>query len=148
MVKLDAIVPSERDRLAAEMSVRQLASIQDPAGVIDLHGPDGASASVTLPAGVLRLLKDLLAAMARGEVVTLYSNETILTTVQAAEFLQVSRPHLTKLLKQGDIPYHMVGSHRRIRFEDLVAFKAQQESARRDVLQELTDQAVDLDMGY
>ncbi|MCB2100756.1 MAG: helix-turn-helix domain-containing protein [Rhodobacterales bacterium] len=86
--------------------------------------------------------------MARGEVVTLYSNETILTTVQAAEFLQVSRPHLTKLLKQGDIPYHMVGSHRRIRFEDLVAFKAQQESARRDVLQELTDQAVDLDMGY
>jgi excisionase family DNA binding protein len=62
-----------------------------------------------------------------------------MTTQQAADFLNVSRPYLIKLLEQGEIPYIKVGSHRRIRFEDLMEYKQQRNSKRREGLKELTE---------
>lgn len=63
--------------------------------------------------------------------------EQELTTQEAADLLNVSRPFLIKLLEQGEIPYIKVGSHRRIRFEDLIAYKQQRDLKRRQSLKEL-----------
>lgn len=71
-----------------------------------------------------------------------------LTTTEAAELLNVSRPHLVKLLKQGDIPHHKVGSHHRVYRKDVLSYKTKQRERAEDALQALTDQAQELGMGY
>ncbi len=71
-----------------------------------------------------------------------------LTTQQAADILNVSRPYLNKVLDQLEIPHRRVGRNRRIKFSDLLEYKKQQERSSKDALQELADQAQDLNMGY
>jgi len=63
-------------------------------------------------------------------------------------FLNVSRPYLVRLLEEGKIPFHKVGTHRRIRFEDVVQYKEQRQKISQDALQRLADQAQELNMGY
>jgi excisionase family DNA binding protein len=82
-------------------------------------------------------LIDVLEQMAQGSAVTLMPIRTELTTVQAAEVLNVSRPYLIKLLEEGKIPYHQVGTHRRIRAEEVLAFKRKKMANRRQTLDEL-----------
>ena len=76
------------------------------------------------------------------------AREEEFTTTQAADLLNVSRPHLVKLLKEGEIPYHKVGSHHRVRRSDVLTYKKAQRAQAEDALQSLTDQAQELDMGY
>lgn len=62
--------------------------------------------------------------------------------------LNVSRPHVVKLLEKGELPYHKVGTHRRIFLKDLEDYKAKMDKKRRKLLEELAKQAQELDMGY
>lgn len=101
-----------------------------------------------LPPKVLRLFADLLGAMAQGKAVAIMPKEMDVTTQEAAMFLQVSRPYLVRLLDEGKMPFHKVGTHRRIRFEDVVAYKEARQASAHRALQELVDQAQELDMGY
>ncbi|QJE00051.1 helix-turn-helix domain-containing protein [Massilia forsythiae] len=101
-----------------------------------------------LPPTVLRLFADMLGSLAQGHAITIMPKELYVSTQEAAMFLNVSRPYLIRLLEDGKIPYHKVGTHRRIKFEDAVAYKDQRQKASRDALQELADQAQELDMGY
>ena len=74
--------------------------------------------------------------------------DTDLTPNQAAEYLNVSRPYLLGLLRAGDIPFHYVGSHRRIHLRDLMAYREKIDEESEKALAELVSQAQELDMGY
>ncbi|MBV8883522.1 MAG: helix-turn-helix domain-containing protein [Chroococcidiopsidaceae cyanobacterium CP_BM_RX_35] len=101
-----------------------------------------------LPAGAVALLMDILEVMATGRGVTIIPENAELTTVEAASVLNVSRPFLIKLLEQGQIPCRKVGKHRRIRMEDVMAYKAQIDGEREAILDELVAEAQAEDMGY
>jgi excisionase family DNA binding protein len=101
-----------------------------------------------LPAGAVALLVDILDAMGAGQGVSLIPENAELTTVQAAEVLNVSRPYLIKLLATNAIPHRKVGKHRRIRMEDVMAYKNRIDRAREAVLDQLAADAQREDMGY
>jgi excisionase family DNA binding protein len=67
---------------------------------------------------------------------------------EAAELLNVSRPHLVKLLEEDEIPFHKVGTHRRVYREDVLEHKTRQRAEAEDAMQNLTDQVQDLGLGY
>jgi excisionase family DNA binding protein len=91
---------------------------------------------------------DILEAMAAGRGITLIPENAELTTVQAADVLNVSRPFLIKLLEEKALPCRKVGAHRRIRMEDVMAYKARIDADREAVLDQLVAEAQEQDMGY
>lgn len=101
-----------------------------------------------LPKALLPLLPEILGHLARGRGISITPMEKELTTQEAAELLNVSRPYFIKLLKQKRIPYRMVGSHRRVRLTDVLEYKQKTDQQRSEALEELTAQAQELDMGY
>jgi excisionase family DNA binding protein len=109
---------------------------------------DGRVLRVLVPEPAVRLLVELLRELGKGNAVTVVPFQAELTTQQAADILNVSRPYVVKLLEEGRIPYRTVGPRRRIRFADLMAFKRDDDAYRRGVADELTREAVELGMGY
>jgi excisionase family DNA binding protein len=103
---------------------------------------------VVLPVAAVRLLVDILGQMANGHAVTVTPVDSELTTTQAAAFLNVSRPFVTKLLQQGVLPFRRVGTHRRVRFQDVLKYKEKSEVGHRQALADLVSQAQKLDLGY
>ena len=101
-----------------------------------LVGRDGKS--IQLPSSVLNLLRATVHYLAKGQALTLVPIDKELTTQQAADLLNVSRPYLVKLLEQGEIPYTKTGTHRRIRFADVMAYKTHRDAQRAEALTELT----------
>ncbi|MFD1674579.1 helix-turn-helix domain-containing protein [Alicyclobacillus fodiniaquatilis] len=92
---------------------------------------------IELPHALYRVLVDAAHQLAKGNTVGVLHYEQDITTQQAADLLQVSRPHVVKILEAGDIPYHMVGSHRRIRLSDLLEYKKNRDAMRREKLNDL-----------
>jgi excisionase family DNA binding protein len=93
-------------------------------------------------------LKDILAEIAQGHAVSVLSVRTELTSQQAAELLNVSRPYMIRLLEEGKIPFRLVGQHRRVRLDDIMAYKRKDDDVRRRIADELTADAQELGMGY
>lgn len=93
---------------------------------------------ILLPESVYTALQQVIQAMASGQSITIVPQDREMTTQQAADFLNVSRPYLIKLLEQGEIPYSKVGSHRRVGSKELIAYKAQRNAERRQHLSNLT----------
>lgn len=101
-----------------------------------------------LPPKVLRLFADMLGSLAQGKAVAIMPKDLDLTTQEAAMFLNVSRPYLVKLLEEGKIPFHKVGSHRRIKLDDVVRYRDERQKISRTALDALANEAQELDMGY
>jgi excisionase family DNA binding protein len=101
-----------------------------------LVGPDGKTQS--LPVSLYEFLVKLIADLGEGQSVAIVQNDAQLTSVEAARMLGVSRQFLVKVLERDEIPHHMVGTHRRVYVRDLLAYKAQRDSKRRRILDDLT----------
>lgn len=138
LTRKDPIQPSEEDVRLATETARQLAAHAKNGALkirIMEHGHEGAT--LELPAAAVGLLVDLLSEMSRGNAVTLIPYHAELTTQQAADLLNVSRPFVVELCDKGELPYFRLGTHRKIRFTDLMAFKRKSLRESREVLDEL-----------
>lgn len=141
--------PSAQDAAIARVSGQLLSRYARQKRPLTLRVTDAEQErALELPAGAVALLMDILEAMAAGRGVTLMPENAELTTVQAAEVLNVSRPFLIKLLDEAAIPHRKVGKHRRIRMEDVMAYKAAIDREREAVLDQLVNEAQEQDMGY
>ncbi|MGH8702174.1 MAG: excisionase family DNA-binding protein [Burkholderiales bacterium] len=144
---LPPALPSAEEAKLARESSRLLAAFVGRGKAARLKVVIGKE-EITVPVAALRLLVDILAQMAEGNAITIMPIHAELTTQQAADFLNVSRPHLVGLLERHEIPFRKVGTHRRVPFKDLLAYREQSLASRRKVLDELSKQAQDLNMGY
>ena len=108
----------------------------------------GQDKPLELPAGAVALLMEILQAIAAGRGVTVIPENAELTSVQAAEVLNVSRPFLIKLLDDNVLPHRKVGKHRRIRMEDVMAYRSKIDRDREAVLDQLARETQELEMGY
>ncbi|TVR48237.1 MAG: helix-turn-helix domain-containing protein [Planctomycetota bacterium] len=141
----EPIAPSVHDTELAQISSRQLARFLRH----DLKVRAGEGDEIiTIPAAAVRLLVDLLAAMAEGNAVTVMPIHAELTTQQAADLLGVSRPFIIKLIKEGHLPHHMVGTHRRVLFKDLMSYKKDQQVRQMKALEELAAEGQAIGEGY
>jgi excisionase family DNA binding protein len=142
---------SKHDASLARESSRRLAKHRvgrrSPVRIRLLNDAEKAE-TITVPASALRLFQHLLMEMAEGNTVTLIPHYSELTTQQAAELLNVSRPYLAKLLDGGRIPSRSVGRYRRVRLHDLMAYKRKDDASRAKILDQLTAEAQELGMGY
>ena len=143
------LLPTEQEAALARESRRVLSTYARRTESLQVELSDNDHHEViSLPAGAVRLLLDLLTQMAGGSAVTLLPMHAELTTQQAADIMNVSRPYLVKLLDTGVIAHRRVGTHRRVLLRDLIAYKRQVDGDRATALDELTRQAEDLNMGY
>lgn len=138
------LVPDETDSELATTASRELARASKAS--LNVRMEDGTD--LPLPKAVTPLLIKILTEMAQGNAVTLIPLHAELTTQEAANLLNISRPFLNKLLEQGALPFHKVGTHRRIRFADLDDFRSQREAARNKSLEALAKLAQNESMGY
>ncbi len=150
---LEPITPSEQESRLARESSRRLAThltTQDnqPRVQMQIIEENELPETVEIPASALRLLVGILDEMAAGHGVTLVPTQAELTTQQAADFLNVSRPYLIGLLEAGQIPFHKTGTHRRVFFPDILAYKTQTQEKRLQALQELAALSQELGLGY
>lgn len=101
-----------------------------------------------VPRHAIELLRNVLAEMAQGNAVSILPVHAELTTQEAADLLNVSRPHLIKLLQSGVLPFSKVGTHRRINLKDLLTYKQRRDDENNTAMQALVDEAQELEMGY
>lgn len=139
---LDTIQPSQDDATRAADALPALQSYlsrhREPSGSVHLAVEEDDGQTVVVPAAALRLLVRILAHMAAGQGVSVVPSRAELTTQQAADLLNVSRPYLIGLLNEGKIDYRMVGTHRRVLMESLVEYKRGDDDLRRSAADELS----------
>jgi len=144
--------PSVAEQGLAKESSRRLARYLDrpvPQTVrVRIQDDTAESDVVEIPAAAFQLLNEVLTQMAQGNSVMLIPVNAELTTQQAADLLNVSRPHLVELLDQQAIPHRKVGTHRRVLAQDLMNYKQAIDQKRLQTLEELAKQAQELNMGY
>ncbi|MGT2454065.1 excisionase family DNA-binding protein [Cupriavidus basilensis] len=144
-------LPSADESAIARESSRSLAVVLDNGSEtqqFDFKTDKGEMRSVTLPTSALKLLVEVLAEIGQGNAVSIIPIHAELTTQEAADLLNVSRPYLVQLLEKGEIPFRKVNTHRRVLYQDVINYKQRIDEARRKALDELSAQAQELDIGY
>ncbi len=148
--KREPTLPTTEEAMLAQKPGRALARHLDGQKTLNVQIlDDAAPETVRLPGSAVRLLLDVLTQMAEGNAVTLIPYHAELTTQQAADLLNVSRQcFIDELLNKGKIKYRKVGTHRRVRFKDLMAYNKEQYRAREATLDMLTQEGEDLYLEY
>jgi len=135
------IPTTEETQISKESSRILAAHISRDTHRLKIVEADGSEDVATIPAVAYRLLVDILTQMSQGNAVTIIPIHAELTTQEAANLINVSRPFLIKQMEAGVIPHHKVGSHRRVRFTDLMEYKKNIDAARSKVLSELVEES-------
>jgi excisionase family DNA binding protein len=138
------VVPDESDSELAATASRELSRASKASITVRLD--DGTD--LVLPKLVTPLLIKILTEMAQGNAVTLIPLHAELTTQEAANLLNVSRPFLNKELDRCELKFHKVGTHRRIKFSDLEDYRQKRERQRAADMEALAEQAQELGLGY
>ena len=115
---------------------------------ITLTTDKGEHPTVAVPPAALKLIGQVLGAMSEGRPIMLIPAQQEFTTVEAAHFLNVSRPFVIKEIEAGRLPYRMVGTHRRIAFEDLVAYGKKMREKQTAALERMAENARELGLEY
>jgi excisionase family DNA binding protein len=142
---LTPVIPSEADATLAK-ETRQVLSRLSATSTLDLRAMNLAKEpTIRIPASAAHLLIQILDEMSRGNAVKLIPIHAELTTQEAADMLNISRPTLIQLLNEGGIEFRKVGTHRRVRFESVMRYKRQLDTERKAALAELS--AYDQEIG-
>ena len=145
----EPVLPAAEDVAQAQEASRALARMVAEAPQAQLSIEDSTRRMhVLLPAAAVHLLQDILREMSQGHAVTLIPVHAELTTQQAADLLNVSRPYFVSLLESGAIPYRKIGTRRRVLFQHLMTYKKVEDAKRLDALTELTRLSQELGLGY
>ncbi len=135
LMRQEPVQPTEQDARAAQHIDAVLHAQRAPRSA-RLIAPTGEH--VELPEAVYSALHQVVHLLAQGRAVAIIPYSKMLTTQQAAELLNVSRPYLVSLLEAGKIPFQRVGTHRRIRFNDLLQYRTRRDEERRQKLAHVT----------
>lgn len=136
-------LPSADDRQIANQLRSILAAQKDGETTLYVKESGGDKREITLTPTMSDVLLDLLRLVGAGSAVTLVPIQELLTTQQAADLLNVSRPYLIRLLEQDAMPHTFVGRHRRIKAEDVFAYKNTRDAARSRALDDLLSSDAD-----
>jgi len=140
-------LPGSEEVILAKAASRKLIGLPEHEPIIIKSSTRESSDAIELPPTAVRLLIDLLEQMSQGNAVTIIPVHAMLTTQQAADLLNVSRPFLVGLLEKGEISFTKIGTHRRVSIVDLLNYKKDRAIKRNAALAELAaiDQELDLD---
>ncbi len=138
ILTIDRSISADQQERRRLKEIEQLIARSQPR----LVGADGEN--VEIPQPLYEVLLAAAKALRQGKAVSIVPTSDELTTQQPADFLNVSRPFLIRLLDHREIPRRMVGMHRRISFDDLLRYRAKRSADRRKVLTQLTEEAQDL----
>jgi excisionase family DNA binding protein len=143
-------VPSEKTAKQAHDALEALRAVPRRAGARELRVilKQGKPVDATVPREAFELFLEVLGQLANGNAVTIVPVHAELTTQQAADLLNVSRPHVVQLLEDGELPFSKVGTHRRVRAADVMAYKTRRDAAHEAALDELAAEAQKHNLGY
>lgn len=142
-------VPTESERVLAKESRRIMKDCLSKSGSCQVKiFVDGVEREMHVPMIAMRLLMEALRQISMGKGAVVLPLDAEISTQQAADILNVSRPYLVGLLEENEIPFRRVGARRRVRLLDVLNYKRRNDEERMKVLDELTAQAQDLNMGY
>ncbi|NHB62127.1 MULTISPECIES: helix-turn-helix domain-containing protein [Photorhabdus] len=143
----DINLPAKRESEIAGKGLRELSaflSTKLETQQISIISDDHKSHQIEVPTSALTMLVQILSELASGNAVQIVPVHAELTTQEAANILNVSRPHMVKLLEDGCLPFHKTGRHRRIRFADLMEYKKQRNAESMEAMKALANQAQEL----
>lgn len=142
-------LPTVPEIEAAKQSSRMLSKYADADRVqLTLRANNGVPEDLVLPGQIMQLLLDIVSEMAKGNAISLVPIHHELSTQEAANLLNVSRPHLVSLLEKGELPHRKVGAHRRVLASEVLAYKDSLLTKRNVALDELTALSQEMGMGY
>lgn len=144
-------LPTAEEAALAKLCSRELAAVLETkleVQSLSLTSVDGELTQVAMPVSALRLMVNILTELGEGNSVKLVPIHAELTTQEAADLLNVSRPTLIKLLDEGELPFHRTGNRRKVRFTDLRQYQSKLEAQRLQTLNELSHLDQALDLGY
>lgn len=142
-------LPTPAEVEQAKVSSRTLSKYADVERIqLALRGCNGETDDLVLPGHVLQILLDVLSEISKGNAISLIPHHQEVSTQEAANLLNVSRPFLVGLLENDEIPFRKVGSHRRVLLRDVLAYKEQIDTRRTQAPDELAAMSQEEDMGY
>lgn len=144
---LEPMVPTPEQSRIAQASSRKLGPLTKTIGNrlrIKVQDVPNQDEILELPEPVVQMLLKILVHVAKGEAVAIVPSNKVLSTNEAADILNVSRPFLIGLLESGKIDHHMVGTHRRVLFRDLMDYKRKMHQERMNALDEMAELSQEL----